>query len=164
MSVRVEGLEQAQTALKRLEYNARRRVVSAGVRAANAEAVKRARSAAPVDQGNLRRQIRASVRIDRKSGKVIGRVRPKATKTEKGKGHSKAAAYLHLVIRGTKPHGIGGPVVIGGQIVSRVQHPGARPNPFMDRAAQAAFTPSVAAFTRKFREKMEAETKKVNTS
>lgn len=44
--------------------------------------------------------------------------------------------YRHLVIRGTRPHVIPGPLVLGGRVVAFVNHPGARANPFVDRGAR----------------------------
>ncbi len=48
--------------------------------------------------------------------------------------------YRHLVIRGTRPHEIrakdGGSLVFGGRHVEVIHHPGARANPFADRATR----------------------------
>ena len=189
VDIRIEGASRAIANLKNLEYNARRRAVSAGVRAANAVVVKAARAAAPRRTGALAASIRGSLKLDKATGTLVGTVHFRSTKAQKKKG--KDAFYAHMVIGGTKPHEIpsryqkgrmrkakygGGKdmryaanrgamkrcyAVFGGRVFSRVSHPGAKPNPLMERVASSAFTPAVAAFETKFSAAMQAEVAKL---
>ena len=189
VDIRIEGVSRAVANLDTLEYNARRRVVSAAVRAANAVVVRAARVNAPKRSGALSASIRGSLKLDRSTGSLIGTVAFKSTKAQKRKGRD--AFYAHMVIGGTKLHQIpkahavarmrkekygGGAdmryaanrgtrtrryAAFEGHVFSRVQHPGIKPNPFMERAAEASFSAAVAAFTAKFGGRMEAETSKL---
>lgn len=80
------------------------------------------RHAAPLGAtGNLRKSVRVKRgRRDRPS--VIA---------------GPTAPHRHLVIRGTKPHIIPGPVAFGGRVLRNIRHPGARPNDFVGRTARA---------------------------
>jgi HK97 gp10 family phage protein len=163
--IRLEGANMANDVLQTIEMKARRRVVTAAVRAGCKEIVKEARARCPVDKGDLRRQIRTtSVKTNKVTGQVTGTVKPKQTKSHKKKGQARAGRYLHFVTAGTKPHDITPKRMIalkvGGQIVSRVEHPGARAQPFMDRAIKAAWVSATRAFDFKFDERMIKETMK----
>lgn len=190
IDIRIEGVARAVANLRSLEYNTRRRVVSAAVRAANAVVVKEARAQAPRRRGALAASIRGSLKLDRSTGTLVGAIAFKSTKAQKRKGWD--AFYAHMVIGGTKPHQIprshkvarlrkekygGGKdmryaanrgtiarryAVFGGRVYSRVQHPGIKPNPFMERTADTSFTAAVAAFQTKFSEAMEAEIAKLS--
>jgi len=175
VGVRIEGAEKTRKVLAHLDMAARRRVVSAAVRAGNKVLITTARRLAPVDTGNLRRQISGSVKNDRTTGTVTGLVRAKRTKAMLKKRSSNAARYLHLVTGGTRPHLIPdatAPIKRDGTekrnalvtpfgYVSRIEHPGTRPQPFMDAAANVAYRPALSAFEKQFAEKMRAETAKV---
>jgi HK97 gp10 family phage protein len=189
VDIRIEGVSRAIANLKDLEYNARRRAVSAGVRAANAVVVNAARAASPRRTGALAASIRGSLKLDKTTGTLVGTVTFKSTKAQKKKG--KDAFYAHMVIGGTKPHEIperyqkgrmrkakygGGKdmryaanrgatkrryVAFGGRVYSRVGHPGIKPNPFMERVASSAFAPAVQAFETKFAAAIQAEVAKL---
>ena len=159
VSVRVEGIDQAIRSLRTIDYNARRRVASAGVRAGNRVFVKAARSAAPKRTGVLAKSIRGSVKLDRSAGTLRGTVASKATRAQKKKGHD--SYYAHMVIGGAKPHAIPksrrGVIAIGRKVYRRVQHPGTRPNPFLEQVATREFNNAVRAFEKAFGEKLEKE-------
>jgi hypothetical protein len=175
VSVDVRGIEQSLANLRTLEFAARRRVVSAAVRAANAVVVKAAKLHAPRRTDALADSIRGSLRLDRLTGTVVGSIKFQSTKSQKKKGRD--AYYAHMVIGGTKPHAIPkshkrvkkGRVirkyaVFGGRVFSRVQHPGIKPNPFMERVAESSFTPAVKAFEQRFTTAMETEINKLRAS
>lgn len=192
VDIRIEGVSRAIANLTSLEYNTRRRVVSAAVRAANAVVVKAAKAAAPKRRGALAASIRGSLKLQRDTGTMVGTIAFKSTKAQKKKGWD--AFYPHMVIGGTKPHAIprayreartrkqkygGGKdmryaanrgsikrryAVFGGRVYSRVQHPGIKPNPFMERAAESSFSAAVAAFGNRFGEAMEAEIGRLRTA
>jgi HK97 gp10 family phage protein len=166
VSINVRGIEQALANLRTLEFAARRRVVSAAVRAANAVVVKAAKLHAPRRTGAMADSIRGSLKLDRMTGTVVGSIKFKSSKAQKKKGRD--AYYAHMVIGGTRPHEI--PkfekryAVFGGRVFSRVQHPGIKPNPFMERVAESSFKPAVAAFEKRFATGMETEISKLRTS
>jgi HK97 gp10 family phage protein len=156
VTVKLEGVQQAVAALTRIERSARRRAVSAGVRAGNKILRTRARSEAPAKTGALRKSINASVNMDQATGTVIGTIYAgKATKAMTKRGQT--AYYAHMVHGGTRPHAINRRVKIGGTYTYVSQHPGARPNPFMERAMTASAQQAIAAFTTAFGAKVEEE-------
>lgn len=176
VSIEIRGIEQAISNLKTLEYNARRRSVSAAVRSANAVIVQAAKAAAPRRTGALADSIRGSAKLDRSTGTVIGTITFKSTKAQKKKGRD--AYYAHMVIGGTKPHVIPGVrkrrqpggksvrqyAVIGGRPYSRVQHPGIKGNPFMERVADVHAAAAVEAFQTRFSEAIETEVAKLSVT
>jgi len=167
ITTRIEGVKEATEALKQLEFAARRRVVSAAVRAANAVIVKEARHLAPVGKtGQLKKQIRGTVKMDRVSGVVRGEIKSSPTKKQRKPGVRFASKYAHMVIAGTKPHsiqkGAGGPMLqLPTGFYARLWHPGAKPRPFMEQAASTAFQAAVNAFGFKFDEALAKEIEKV---
>lgn len=167
VTVHIEGVEGALEVLKQLEFAARRRVVSAAVRASNAVVVKEAKSLAPVGKtGKLKKQIRGTVKMQPASGIVYGTIRSGATKAMRKKGVKSAARYAHLVIGGTKPHSIqkgdeGAMLALPGGYYTRLNHPGAKPRPFMEQAANQVFQAAINAFGFKLDEALAKEIEKV---
>jgi HK97 gp10 family phage protein len=105
---------------------------------------------AQVTRGALRtaaQVVRAAAlfRTPRASGALAGTIRVFTRK--RGKeisagvrvgNRKKGIFYAHMVMGGTKPHIIkaraGGWLGFGGIVVRRVQHPGTKPQPFMEEA------------------------------
>lgn len=90
------------------------------------------------------------------TGNLQDAVRHKAMRKRYGTGSVVApmgakARHRHLVSGGTKPHIIagrdGGFLRIGERYLRAVRHPGARANPFVDRAAGSMSAAAEAAFT-----------------
>lgn len=122
-----------------------RGVVQPAVRAEAPRGKGRPKGAYPHPAGNLKAQI-TTRKIRTRPGEMVAySVRPR-----------KKAFYAHMVIGGTKPHkitprGLGGgfgsrlarsanrggalALSFGGVMSSYVDHPGAKPNPFVARAA-----------------------------
>lgn len=168
ITTRIIGADTAIKALQQLEFAARRRVVSAAVRASNTVIVREARSRAPVGKtGELKRQIRGTVKMDQATGIVRGEIKSRATKRQRDSGVRFASKYAHLVIGGTKPHDIqrkdGGSLATPQGYYQRVQHPGAKPRPFMEQAADAVFQQAINAFGVKFDIAFLKEVEKVRT-
>jgi HK97 gp10 family phage protein len=93
--------------------------------------------------GNLRASVQAKAMKKRYGiGSVVGPM------TRKTKGTS--AQHRHLVEYGTKPHIIagrnGGFLNIGSRYMRAVDHPGAKPNPFLERSLAAMVTVAGHAF------------------
>lgn len=104
----------------------------------------------PVEHGALRQSARITTKKSR-DGSVSASV----------KVGNRQAFYAHMVEFGTRAHIIApkrGAMQIGGQFVAgAVQHPGARPHPFMRPAADAQFSAAVAAVQKKVRDRLRAQ-------
>lgn len=162
MKMKLIGVEQAIKNLKTLEKNIQRKFVRKAVREGAKPIVKAAQAASPYRSGRLRRSIRvASTKFDGRVGSLSAFVSSKGTKaqqragarsifysrrTRSGNQRFGAAFYHHMVVRGTKPHTIKGPSLIGGNWRSNIRHPGARPNNFYARAATLAFASAIREF------------------
>lgn len=129
--VHVKGLRELDALLQQVPAKVERNVLRGGLRA-GANVIK------PVAQSNIRSQsgyLADSLRVGTKTryGKVIATVRTKVF-------------YGPFVEFGTGPHSIlaraRSVLSVGGLFVASVDHPGARPHPFMrpamDSQAQAA--------------------------
>ena len=148
MPVRVTGLAEAQQRLLKIEAKVRKSILRKAVRTGGKELLKAARGQAPVDTGWLRSQLRVSVKIDTRIGTATATIRAKRTKAQARRGQKTRRQIVHLVTMGTRPHTIRGPVAIGPGVYQRVDHPGARANPFLDRALAQAGRAAIASFTR----------------
>lgn len=101
----------------------------------------------PVEHGLLRQSARVTTRKT-KDGKVSASVKV---------GNS-AAFYAHMVEFGTRPHSITSRgMTINGNVVRSVDHPGARPHPFMRPAADEKFTQAVEAVRMQVRKRLTKE-------
>lgn len=160
-AMRIDGIEESMRALARLDQKARRRVASKAVRAGAKIQRNTAKSYAPVDRGWLKKQMRTSVKRNQRKGTVTGTLKVKRTKAQGRKGIKTRWQVVHLIVAGTKPHIIPGPSRLGANTwVSNVQHPGARPNPFMDRAARSSAHAAIQEFRKVFGQAIEAEARK----
>lgn len=128
MSVRVKLEDTVSPYLERISDEKRAKALRTSTTAA-------AKAAVPV--------LRAATPRGR-TGNLQGSVRHKAMRRSYGVGSvvapmGKKASHRHLVIDGTKAHPIhgraGGFLKIGNRYLRAVDHPGAKPNPFIDRAA-----------------------------
>jgi len=134
--------------LKSLPAKIERNIMRAALRAGAAEFRTAAKANVPVESGALRRSIKVSTGT--KNGRVTARL----------KVGGKLAPHAHLVEYGTKPHTItapqGGGLTVGGNVVSSVDHPGARPHPFMRPAFDTKPPAAIAAVGSKIRERLTA--------
>lgn len=164
-SMELKGAKEAIANLNSLDKKGTRRVVNAGVRAASKPVLATARFMVPVKTGGLKASLRVtSTRLDRATGTVTMTVAVgQQLKRMAKKGQS--AFYAHMVSGGTRPHVIrsrrAGALHFGDQFAKTVMHPGSRPNPFMERAAEAAFQAAVGAFAKAFDAKMTEEIAKL---
>lgn len=160
VDIELRGIQPAMNALSRLDQKARRRVATKAVRAGGKEQRKAARSYCPVDSGQLKKQLRTSVKRDRARGTVTMTVKVKRTKSQHRKGVKNRAQVIHLIVEGTAPHTIPGPLKVGnsGRVVSEVEHPGITTgNPFMERAARHSYNDAVKTFRKRFGREIETE-------
>ena len=120
----IGGGRELDNFLQQLPVKVERNIMRSALRAGANEFKKEAQSKVPVDTGALRRSLKVSTRV---KGSTV-------TATLKASG--KIAPHAHLVEFGTKPHKIApkgkkGALLIGSNVVGAVNHPGAKPKPFM---------------------------------
>lgn len=129
----------------RVEKNVLRAALRAGANEFKAAAVMRV----PVDEGNLKRSLRVTTRT--KKGTVYASLKVGGRK----------APHAHLVEFGTAAHKIRPKsqkaLSFGGKAAREVDHPGARPQPFMRPAADSAPKSAIAATATKIRERLTKE-------
>lgn len=159
VEVRIEGAETTNKILRGLDFKIRRNIVQAATRAGMGVIRTDARRAAPSRTGLLRRQLTVSVKTDRVTGTVTGRLKPKRTKSARNKGVKHSGHYHHIVIGGAKPHEIKGGV-IGGNYYSSISHPGLPPRPWMDRVVNSSYRMALNAFAAKLDERVAKEAMK----
>ena len=108
-----------------------------------------AKANVPVDSGLLKKSIRISG--GSKGGTVTGSVKVGGRK----------APHAHLVEFGTRPHKIepkdAEALAINGTPFRSVEHPGARPQPFMRPAFDAKAQQAIAAVADQIRKRLTAE-------
>ncbi|MGI9504075.1 MAG: HK97-gp10 family putative phage morphogenesis protein [Geminicoccaceae bacterium] len=128
-TVRVRGARQLNRRLTAL--GSRRKATAAGrkaVRAGGAVAVKAIRARAPRDKNNLARSIAQVVKTQGRRGEITSNIGPRDRVMGDG---ANPGRYGVLVEFGTQPHTIPGRLTFDGQTYQGVEHPGARPQPFM---------------------------------
>lgn len=145
----IVGGRELDAMLQSLPVKVERNILRAALRAGAAVFREEAKAKAPVDSGALRRSIKVST--NSKKGRV----------TAKLKVGGKLAPHAHLVEYGTKPHQIkakkGGGLTVGGGVVFSVDHPGAKPHPFMRPAFDAKPPAAIQAVGQKIRERLTKE-------
>lgn len=171
----ITGGRQLHELLQSLPAKIEKNIMRAALRAGAAVIRDEARAQAPVDMGDLRRSIRVSASA--RGGTVKASV----------KAGDKKAFYAHMVEYGTKPHLIkvreeDRPInyrltrkrgalthvsmrtinrrglMIGTNFVGpKVEHPGARPSPFMRPALDNASDKAIKAVADKVRERLTKE-------
>lgn len=127
----LKGADEVVASLRGYPEKFRMRVVRTALSAGSRIIRDAGRAEAPVKSGQLRNTIRSTSRSRSRTGKVTASVRV-------GK-KNKGVFYGHMVIGGTQPHNIlpkkGKGLKFGTTFRRSVIHPGAKANPFMDRAA-----------------------------
>lgn len=146
---KINGLAELMAALDQLPQKLARNVLRGAFRAGAKVMAADAQASVPVRSGLLRDSIRVTTRV--KGGRVTGTVRAGS----KGGKARKVARHAHLVEFGTAPHVIqaqpGRALAVG---VSKVQHPGARPTPFMRPALDNKGTAAARAAAEYVRERL----------
>lgn len=131
-----------QTLPAKIEKNIMRTALRAGAVVFRDEA----RRNVPKDSGDLAASIRVTTRT--RKGQV----------TASAKAGNRMVYYAHMVEYGTRPHTIlakpGSALNVNGREVKKVNHPGAKPKPFMRPAADASFAAAVAAVQAKIRQRL----------
>lgn len=166
----IQGGKELDQLLQRLPSKMQKNINRGGLRAGAAVALKAVKARIPVDKGDLRDSARITTRA--KGATVSASVKV---------GNAKAY-YAHFVEFGTRPHLVQVSAVdrginrrtgkqisvttvnrrrslnIGGVLVGPfVQHPGAKPHPFMRSAIDAVFPEVIRAVTDKIRQRLTKE-------
>lgn len=144
----IAGGRELDAMLRALPVKIERNILRAALRAGAAEFRTAAKANVPVDSGALRRSIK--VTTGSKNGRVTARLKVGGV----------LAPHAFLVEYGTKPHKIkakkDGALTVGGNLVAEVDHPGARPRPFMRPAFDTKPPAAIAAVGSKIRERLTA--------
>jgi len=129
-----------KTLAPKLETNIMRSALRAGARVYLGQV----KQNIPVRLGDLRDSARITTRKG-KDGQISASV----------KVGNRQAFYAQMVEFGTRPHSITArAMVVNGAVVRTVDHPGARPHPFMRPAADEKFGPAVAAVQMQIRKRL----------
>lgn len=158
MRVTIGGVDSADRLLAEFTGPALVKREKAALRAAGAPLRTAIRAAAPSGPtGNLKRAIRVATLRGTPPAMIVGARRGGFRRTtETSRKPKPSAPHAHLVTGGTRPHLIaprGKALRIGRFIIGEpVRHPGAKANPFVDRAGSAALPSAVSAYERKLLE------------
>lgn len=145
--IKTKGLADLQKILSQLPDKIEANIMRGALRAGLAPVRDAAKNNVESVSGELASTIRVSTKLDRRNRKVVASLKAGATKTKK-------VFWAHFVEYGTRPHKISGRVKDSGRkrslrigdryVGSTVEHPGAKPKPFMrpalDDKAGAAVT------------------------
>ena len=161
--VKIEGLSELDRQLKKLTGAVEGKIVRAGLNAANRVIRDAAKNLAPVDDGDLKKSIRVSSRVDKRQGKI----------TSKVVAGNKQVYYAHFIEYGTANYYTGsgdskrseykiqpekrGALGFGSVIVNSVSHPGVRPRPFMRPAFDQNVAKALEEFGKTIRKRIEKE-------
>lgn len=170
----VQGLADLHRALQALPVKLEANLIRGASRAGAKVIADEAKRRVPVLHGDLKASIRVSVRINRRLGRVEAIIKAGSTKKalatyiSGGRQMVRSATpwYARLVEKGTKPHTIrprkARALALRGQgrPVTAVDHPGAKPKPFMAPAFTAKSQAALAAFTDYLRRRIPVELKK----
>ena len=153
-SVEIRGLAELNKALQELPAKVERNVLRGGLRAGAKVLEDAARAHVPVKRGDLHKSIRVSMRVSSKTGTVRAQV----------KAGDKKAWYAHLVEFGTARHWIKPKsrksLFIAGLMKEVVDHPGARPRPFMRPAFDGKWRAAIDAMADYIRTRLPKEFRK----
>jgi HK97 gp10 family phage protein len=145
----ISGGRELDAFLQQLPVKVEKNILRAALRAGASEFRKDARQRVPVDDGDLKRSIRVTARTKR--GTVYAAV----------KAGGRLAPHAHLVEFGTKAHKIKPKkqkaLAFGGTVAREVDHPGARPQPFMRPTFDGGASSAIAATGAKIRERLTQE-------
>lgn len=154
--IRINGGEAIERAFKILPSRIQKRVLRAAIAAAASPVNKAAKGFAPVETRALKRSIGIKVKTY-KSGAIVAVVgvrRGDKYQSFDKQGRLRIPAfYQHLVHGGTKPHPLNKGVTLRdiargkARKVTRM-HPGAKANPFLEKAWNASKAQSMAAVER----------------
>lgn len=145
----IVGGRQLNELLKTLAPKVERNILRGALREGAKVYAKSVDDKIPVYQGDLKDSVRISTKAKR--GMVYAGV----------KAGNKKAWYVHLVEYGTRPHKIkpkaARALSVGGAAVAAVDHPGAKPSPFMRPAADESHQAATEAVAMRIRQRLTKE-------
>lgn len=146
----ITGGRELDAFLQTLSVKVEKNIMRSALRAGANEFKDEVKANIPVDSGDLRRSVKVSTRS--KGGRVTASL----------KIGNKTAWYARLVEFGTAAHKIapkdsGGGLLIGGNVVGAVNHPGARAKPFARPAFDSQAGRALAAVAAQIRKRLTAE-------
>lgn len=145
----IVGGRELDALLQQLPVKIERNILRAAMRAGANEFKKAAKEGVPVDDGALKSSIRVTTRS--KNGTVYASL----------KAGGRKAPHWHWVEFGTAAHKIKAKrehaLSFSGVTVTEVDHPGAKPKPFMRPAFDSASAAAIAAAAAKIRERLTKE-------
>jgi HK97 gp10 family phage protein len=154
--IEVHGLAELKVKFDKLADDTKTRIANKMVKDGANEIVTLAKANAPVRTGTLRRAIRA--RKQRSQNKEITTYIVGYTQGKKAKND---AWYGRLVELGTKPHRIPkkgiARLYFRGKFFSSVQHPGAKPHPWLEPAFTAGYMKTINKMSDTFKTMIEAK-------
>lgn len=143
------GGRELDAMLQSLAPKIERNILRSALRAGGNEFKDEAKANVPVKSGALRRSIKVSTKA--KGGRVTVSV----------KAGGKLAPHAMLIEYGTKPHKItpkgAGGLLIGGNVVAVVHHPGVKPHQFLRPALDSKQGEAVAAVAAQIRKRLTKE-------
>lgn len=150
----ITGLAELHKTLQELPATIERNVLRGGLRAGGKVIEAEAKRLASVHSGEVRDSIRVSMRVRSKAGWVNAQV----------KAGGKKAWYARLVEFGTARHWIRPKhrksLFLAGLFKEAVDHPGAKPKPFMRPAFDGKAPTAIAAMADYIRARLPKELKK----
>jgi HK97 gp10 family phage protein len=135
-----ESLKKVLAEMDKLPLKIEANLVRGGLRAAAKPMFEAARDRVPVGTGQLRDSIRLSSAIKKRAGEIYVKISV-GSRVSGGASRKKGeqgAFYAHMVEWGTAKHEMNGSFSIGGHIVKKIKHPGAKARPFMRPAFDTA--------------------------
>lgn len=142
----ISGGRELDMFLQQLPLKMEKNILRSALRAGANEIKGPIQQDVPVDEGDLKRSVRVTTRV--RKGTVYAYV----------KAGGRRAPHAHLVEFGTAAHKISAKkdsaLVVNGQAVRSVDHPGARAQPFMRPGFDKGATPALAAVGAKIRERL----------
>ena len=148
-NIELDGVAHLQRFLKELPKRTSKKALKQAVNAGGTVVAKAARKEVPKKHGLLKKSITKKVKTYT-SGNAVALIgsNKDTSETIDGRRHV-PALYLHLVMGGTKPHAITSKpyVPLLGLRVSN--HPGTKPNPFLQRAFEATKAEAAATMEAK---------------
>lgn len=145
----IRGGRELDAFLQTLSVKVEKNILRSALRAGANEFKNEAKANVPVSSGKLRRSLRVSTKS--KGGRVTASL----------KAGGKMASHAMLVEFGTKPHKIAPKnaeaLLVGGQVVGEVDHPGARPHPYLRPALDSKQGQAIAAVAAQVRKRLTAE-------
>lgn len=144
MSIEIHGLEELHRELAKCQSGPLKRTLQKGTNAGARFLKPKVQAAAPRRSGRLRKSISARQARRERPASIIS-ARPKI------------AFYRHMVIGGTKAHRIRFPDQRAAGVPKtqgNIEHPGAKANPFMERAANQHDDETLRVVTRVISEEL----------